>query len=302
MPLGATGSRSAMLDRVRVSGAQPETEGCLPDKHPTGGRCQTSRQARDRRCRRGVRDARRVQAPSPARRSSPPPLLPPAGPAPPAPSERSARADGRRRLHPPGRPSDDDRGPARPAPPRHRGPGRAAPTDPQTGRDWYELARLAADALKARTQGVRRADRLAPAPGHAPRVVQFGVWRCPGSSAALHDRGPVADLVGAGPVVRRPLHRRTQRPGHRPPGFPRRSLGPSASRCRWLQVVVMRPEPAGWLGRRGCDASRFGLLRGLCLVARVGRCPAGSGVDGGPSWGGFVWVVGDGAHRGHVTS
>lgn len=135
LALGATGSRSAMLDRVRVSGSQPETEGCLPGKHPTGGRCQTSRQARDRRCRRGVRDARRVPAPSPARRSSPPPLLPPPGPAPPAPPGRSACADGRRRLHPPGRPSDDDRGPARPAPPRHRGPGRAAPTDPQTGRD-----------------------------------------------------------------------------------------------------------------------------------------------------------------------
>ncbi|MEU2061012.1 hypothetical protein [Streptomyces sp. NPDC013455] len=46
---------------------------------------------------------------------------------------RPGGADGRRRLLPPGRPSDDDRRPARPGPARHREPGRAAARCPASG-------------------------------------------------------------------------------------------------------------------------------------------------------------------------
>ncbi|WP_433549265.1 MobF family relaxase [Streptomyces sp. CA-294286] len=82
-----------------------------------------------RRCRGGgVRDARCVQAPPPARRSAPLPLL------------RSARPTPRalqrvRRLHPARRAGPgDDRRPASPAPARHRRRGRAVPTNPQADR------------------------------------------------------------------------------------------------------------------------------------------------------------------------
>lgn len=119
-----------------------------------GGRCRPGRRGHRRR---GVRDARRVQGPAPARRSPPPPLLRPARPTQPARPGRTDRAGGRRRLHPPGRPSDDDRRPARPVPARHRGPGRAAPADPQADRL----------AVRAGPPRRRRAEGSGPGGGHA---------------------------------------------------------------------------------------------------------------------------------------
>jgi hypothetical protein len=96
---------------------------------------------------------------------------------------RADRADGRRRLHPPGEPADGDRRPARAVSARHRGAGRAAPADPQadrfavragpprrrrSGRPGPRGAASGAPGLPPSPVRRRRARRLEVAPAAVP--------------------------------------------------------------------------------------------------------------------------------------
>jgi conjugative relaxase-like TrwC/TraI family protein len=141
--------------------------------------------------RRGLRDARRVQAPPSARRSPPPPRLRPARPTPPTRPGRTDRAGGRRRLHPPGRPPDDDRRPARPVPARHRGPG--------------------SDSRKPGSAASPPRSRAGPAPGRAGSATR------PRAAMPAHCPGCGTQLPGCGDDA-----------GHRPLSGPHDVLHPVA--------------------------------------------------------------------------